>query len=211
MYNVESTIGSQYANSPTIDALIASMNTWMDPTPNLQQFYSFVWNILTAQGFGLDIWGSILGVGRTLQIPATTTYFGFSGGAGVPFNNGSPFYAGESPTQAYQLPDSQYLSLLLAKAFANISATTIPAMNQMLQLLFGDSGVAYVIDVGNMLLTLYFEFNLTPVQYAIVANSGVLPHPTGVYVDIQTPADVVVLAENDAEVFSENGLPVLAG
>ena len=211
MYNVESTIGSQYANSPTIDALIASMNTWMDPTPNLQQFYSFVWNILTAQGFGLDIWGSILGVGRTLQIPATTTYFGFSGGAGVPFNNGSPFYAGESPTQAYQLPDSQYISLLLAKAFANISATTIPAMNQMLQLLFGDSGVAYVIDVGNMLLTLYFEFNLTPVQYAIVANSGVLPHPTGVYVDIQTPADVVVLAENDAEVFSENGLPVLAG
>ena len=57
MYNVESTIGSQYANSPTIDALIASMNTWMDPTPNLQQFYAFVWNILTAHGFGLDIWG----------------------------------------------------------------------------------------------------------------------------------------------------------
>ena len=211
MYNVESTIGSQYANSPAIDALIASMNTWMDPTPNLQQFYSFVWNILTAQGFGLDIWGSILGVGRTLQVPATTTYFGFNGGAGVPFGNGAPFYAGESPTQAYRLPDPQYLSLLLAKAFANIAATTIPAMNQMLQLLFGDSGVAYVVDVGNMLLTLYFEFNLTPVQYAIVANSGVLPHPTGVYVDIQTPADVVVLAENDAEVFSENGLPVLAG
>ena len=210
MYNVESTIGSQYANSPAIDALIASMNTWMDPTPNLQQFYSFVWNILTAQGFGLDIWGSILGVERTLQIPATTSYFGFSGGDGVPFNN-APFYAGESPTQAYRLPDPQYLSLLLAKAFANIAATTIPAMNQMLQLLFGDSGVAYVVDVGNMILTLYFEFNLTPVQYAIVANSGVLPHPTGVYVDIQTPADVVVLAENDAEVFSENGLPVLAG
>jgi hypothetical protein len=211
MYNVESTIGSQYANSPAIDALIASMNTWMDPTPNLQQFYSFVWNILTAQGFGLDIWGSILGVGRTLQIPATTTYFGFNGGPGVPFNNGAPFYAGESPTQAYQLPDSQYLSLLLAKAFANISATTIPAMNQMLQLLFGDSGVAYVVDVGNMILTLYFEFNPTPVQYAIVANTDVLPHPTGVYVNIQTPLDVPILDENGNDILDQFGLPVLQG
>ena len=210
MYNVESTIGSQYANSPTIDALIASMNTWMDPTPNLQQFYSFVWNILTAQGFGLDIWGSILGVGRTLQIPATTTYFGFSGGAGVPFNNGSPFYAGESPTQAYQLPDSQYLILLLAKAYANISNVSIPSMNTMLQLLFG-AGSVYVIDQGGMILTLAFNFSLTQVQYAIVANSGVLPHPTGVLVDIQTPSDNVVLAETGSAVLSENGLEVLAG
>lgn len=210
MYNVESTIGSQYANSPAIDALIASMNTWMDPTPNLQQFYSFVWNILTAQGFGLDIWGSILGVGRTLQIPATTTYFGFSGGAGVPFNNGSPFYAGESPTQAYQLPDSQYLILLLAKAYANISNVSIPSMNTMLQLLFG-AGSVYVIDQGGMILTLAFNFSLTQVQYAIVANSGVLPHPTGVLVDIQTPSDNVVLAETGSAVLSENGLEVLAG
>ena len=56
MYNVESTVGSQYANSPQIDALIAFMVEWIDPTVNLQQFYTLVWNISTAVGFGLDIW-----------------------------------------------------------------------------------------------------------------------------------------------------------
>ncbi len=210
MYNVESTIGSQYANSPSIDTLIASMQSWIDPTVNLQQFYNLVWNISTAVGFGLDIWGVILGVSRNLQIPVAVTYFGFNGGAGVPFNN-APFYAGESDTQTYTLPDSEYLPLLLAKAYANITQTTIPAMNAMLQMLFVASGVAYVIDQGNMILTLVFNFTPTPVQYAIISTSGVLPHPTGVLVDIRTPTDNVVLSETGSDVLAENGLEVLAG
>ena len=210
MYNVESTVGSQYANSPQIDALIAFMVEWIDPTVNLQQFYKLVWNISTAVGFGLDIWGVILGISRNLQIPVAVTYFGFNGGAGVPFNN-APFYAGESDTQTYTLPDSEYLPLLLAKAYANITQTTIPAMNAMLQMLFGESGVAYVIDQGNMILTLNFEFTLTPIQYSIITSSGAIPHPTGVLVDIQTTADNAVLAETGSALLSENGLELLAG
>ena len=210
MYNVESTIGSQYANSPSIDALIESMQSWIDPTVNLQQFYNLVWNISTAVGFGLDIWGSILGISRNLSIPgAICTYFGFNGGAGVPFNN-APFYAGASNTTTYTLPDPQYLTLLLAKAYANISVVSIPDMNAMLQMLFG-AGSAYVIDQGGMILTLVFNFTPTPVQYAIISTSGVLPHPTGVLVDIRTPTDNVVLSETGSDVLAENGLEVLAG
>ncbi|MGC8517896.1 MAG: DUF2612 domain-containing protein [Steroidobacteraceae bacterium] len=208
MYNVESTIGSQYANSPSIDALIASMNAWIDPTVNFQQFYNLVWNISTAQGFGLDIWGSIIGVSRNLQIPASVTYFGFQGGAGLPFNN-APFYAGHSATQTYTLSDTEYLPLLLAKAYANIVETTIPALNQMLQMIYGEYGTAYVIDNGSMSMTFYFNFVLTPVQYAIVATSGVIPHPTGVLVDITTAADVPLLAENGNTLLTENGIELL--
>ena len=208
MYNVESTIGSQYANSPSIDALIASMNEWMDPAVNLQQFYNLVWNISTAQGFGLDIWGSIIGVSRYLQIPSSVQYFGFNGGVGPPFNN-APFFAGESLNQTYALPDAEYLQLLLAKAYANVTATTIPVLNQMLQMLFSEYGAAYVIDQGDMAMAYAFDFTLTPVQYAIVSTSGVLPHPTGVLVDIQTPADNALLTESSSPILTENGIEIL--
>jgi hypothetical protein len=39
-----------------------------------------VWNVLTAQGWGLDVWGKIVGLesGRTLHIPGGAEYLGFN-------------------------------------------------------------------------------------------------------------------------------------
>ena len=210
MYDVETTVASQYANSPQISAIINSMNEWIDPTVNLQQFYNYVWNILSAKGFGLDLWGIIIGVSRNLTIPSTLTYFGFNGTSELPFGQ-APFYAGQSATQTYALPDSEYLPLLLVKAYANISNCSIPTLNRMLQMLFSAYGTAYVIDQGNMAMTYYFGFALTSVQYAIVANSEVFPHPTGVYVDIQTPADNALLTESSDPILCENGFELLIG
>jgi len=210
VYNVEQTVGSQYANSPQIMALINSMVEWIDPTVTLQNFYSWLWDISTAQGVFLDIWGVIIGISRNLQIPIVETYFGFSGGPGVPFNS-APFYTGANTTTTYSLPDPEYLQLLLTKALANISPTTIPALNQMLQYLFGEYGTAYVIDNGNMVMTYHFDFSLTPVQYAIVATSGVFPHPTGVLVDIETPDDIALLTESGDPLLTESGLEILLG
>lgn len=58
-------------------ALIESMNEWIDPAADFQSFYDYVWNVDTAQGFGLDDWGKIVGVSRYLQVPETD-YFGFA-------------------------------------------------------------------------------------------------------------------------------------
>jgi len=210
MFNVESTVASEYANSPTIMSLVNSMVEWIDPTVNLQQFYRMLWNIMTAQGSFLDTWGVIIGISRNLQIPVSVTYFGFNGSVGAPFNT-APFYSGASVTTTYSIPDADYLQLLLTKALANISATVIPSLNQMLQYLFGAYGTAYVVDNGNMVMTYVFDFVLTPVQYAIVATSGVFPHPTGVLVDIQTAADVPLLAETGDTLITESGLDILLG
>ena len=189
-------------------SLVNSMVEWIDPTVNLQQFYKMLWNISTAEGSFLDIWGVIIGISRNLQIPVVETYFGFHGSVGVPFNQ-APFYSGANVTTTYSLPDADYLQLLFTKALANISATTIPALNQMLQYLFGAYGVAYVIDNGNMVMTYVFDFILTPVQYAIVATSGVFPHPTGVLVSIETAADVTMLTEAGDVMLTESGLEML--
>lgn len=179
------TLLGQYANSPIITGLMEAFQQWFDPTANLQSFYSYVWNINTAQGFGLDIWGSILGVTRYLQVPSSSQFFGFNDGSNpadvAPFNQ-APFYSGSGLTQVYALSDDAYRTLLLAKAFANICQTTIPMLNQLVMTLFGSYGQCYVTDGLNMTMTYVFGFAPTTVQKAIIQQSGVLPHPTGVAV-----------------------------
>ncbi len=187
MLNVEQTIQSQYANSPTIVQLIQNMNGYLDPSANIDDFFDYVWNIDTAQGYGLDLWGRIVGVNRVLQI-TTTDYFGFegpSGASGQPWNQ-APFYNGEALTANYALTDDAFRTLVLAKALANICNATIQAINQILINLFGASGPlpvagnCYCTDGENMTMTYTFGSTLTPLQTAIVYQSGVLPRPCGV-------------------------------
>ena len=194
MLNVEKTIISQYANSPTLTQLIENMNGYVDPRTNMLAFYNFVWNVNTAVGFGLDIWGRIVGVNRVIPIPGTTGSFGFDnvdtppdwenfGSVGHP-GVGGPFYAGEVSTGGFTLNDNAFRVLILTKALANISATTAPALNQLIQNLFPGRGRAYVLDLGHMAMRYVFEFSLSTIERAILQNSGVLPHPAGVAVSI---------------------------
>ncbi len=186
MENVERTILSQYANSPTLCALVQNMNQYIDQSANFQAFYDFVWNVNTAQGVWLDrVWGKIVGVKRELQINEPTLYFGFNDGLQdyAPFGQ-APFYDGPQATTTYRLSDAAYRTLILAKALSNISATTSPAINQLLRNLFPGRGRCYVNDMGNMQMRYTFEFYLEPHEEAIVKSSGVLPHGAGVQVSV---------------------------
>lgn len=198
MNNVDQTILSQYANSPAINSLIQSINSCLDPAANINAFYNNIWNIDTAQGYGLDVWGRILGVGRVLHV-AAGSYFGFTGSTGVSNASGDafgggpaptavePFYSGQTSTTNFALSDSSYRTLLLAKALYNITNGSMQSTNQLLINLFltpvpGRTGNAYVTDGQDMTMTYTFHISppLTDVEFAIVSQSGVLPRPTGV-------------------------------
>lgn len=182
MIDVEKTIISQYAKSATIVQLVRNMNTYIDPRADFDAFYDFVWNVETAQGFGLDIWGRIVNIARELQIPVDPEYFGFSDAlpGSYPFGE-RPFWDGtEGATNTYLLGDDAYRQLILVKALANISATNAPSMNQLLQNMFVGRGRCYVNDLGGMNLRYTFEFSLTPYEFAIMTQSGALPRPAGV-------------------------------
>lgn len=187
MLDVYRTVISQYANSPTLTALIENLNEYIDPRVNFAAFYDYVWNVDTAQGFGLDIWGRIVGVSRLLRIPNTSKILGFSNASippdWQPFNQGT-FNTGNSSTQTYVLPDATFRTLILTKALANIVATNAASMNQLLRNLFPGRGRTYVRDNGAMSMTFVFEFSLTPAEYAILTESGALPHPAGVQYNV---------------------------
>jgi hypothetical protein len=182
MIKPDQTIISQYANSPIIKLLIEDFNEAIDPRRTIDLFYTMIWNPYTAQGYGLDVWGRIVGVSRFLKLPSNYgQYFGFHGGSGQPFNQ-APFYDPRTGSKSYFVNDPTYRLMILAKAYSNITVTTIPAINLILTILFGDRGRCYAASEGRMTMHYVFEFELNDVEKAIIAQSGILPKPAGVNV-----------------------------
>lgn len=179
------TVISQYANSPVLLQLIENFASYIDPATDFDQFFSLMFNVDTAVGYGLDVWGRIVGVSRVLRLASGGTFFGFDEAAPDAHSFGeSPFFGGTQLTQNFSLADGAYRRLILAKALANISDGSIPGINQILINLFSDYGNCYVTDGENMTMTYTFASTLSPVDFAIVAQSGVLPRPAGVAVTI---------------------------
>jgi len=192
MIQWDKTLLSQYCDSPTIKGMLQAFNDAVDPTADLAAFYYNIWNVATAVGNGLDIWGQIVGVSRYLQV-AATPYLGFeeaytaptAATGPQPFNQ-DPFYNGVVSTNTFALSDTQYRQLIMVKAAANISDLSVPSINALLRAEFGVNngtdpyGPAYVQDLENMQFNYHLGFIPNGAQIAIINNSGVFPRPAGV-------------------------------
>lgn len=245
------TILSQYANSPVLTRVILDAAANIDQTQNLNNFYDMIWDVASAQDYGLDVWGRIVGVERNLNVQIAS-FFGFSEALpgslsfdstlvffrspalgfseAIPgsftfgfgsFNSqklwshdgtaqgGGAFYDGQALTTIYRLDDKSYRTLIYAKAAFNITNGSSPAINRTLMTLFPGRGNAFVQEgyqgpgnfgfsesrnaltfgqgvfytggsVPSMTMSYVFQFPLSPLEYSIVATSGVLPKSVGV-------------------------------
>lgn len=191
--DASATFLAQYAQSPILTALMQSANAAIDPTADLGAFYDTVWNVYTAVGFGLDIWGRIVNVPRTINIPASNKYFGFEEGlpSFYPFNQ-QPFYSGPQGGTLYTLSDDAYRILILTKALANISSFTAQSMNALLNFMFNGQGTTrgscYVLELSVMQIEYVFNFALQSWEAAILEQSSLMPRPAGVGVTITVNA-----------------------
>lgn len=190
----------QYAASPVIQQLVADRESYF-PIAWQDQFYDVVWNPRTAQGFGLDIWGRIVVIGRDIQIPIVD-YLGFTTNpeqSWAPFGQ-EGFYTGPAATSTFTLADNAYRVLVAAKALANISSTDSRSLNRVLDKLFPGRGRAWVNDLGSMSMRFVFEFVLESWEMAVLVNGKVLPRPAGVNATIvQIPLDSFGFAEAGIE------------
>lgn len=206
MNNVTQTILSQYGNSPAIKGLITTFNDAVLPDLDLFNFYQNIFNPQTGVGYGLDVWGQIVGISRNLKVDTQNLYFGFiqeQSGSGTlqpqPFNQ-APFFSGVGTSSTYTLGDPQYRQLIFAKAFANISDLSVKSINALLRMVFTQYGenyvapeyvasgyvkasdyskTAYVKDGGDMVLTIVFTYQPSDIDLAILNNSGIFPRPSG--------------------------------
>lgn len=135
---------SQYAASPKITGLLKNFSNEMSPRLAALLFYEKIFDISTAEGIGLDIWGRIVAINRTIADSST----------------------GVSLT----LEDEYYLKLLLYKALSNINQATIPALNTLINILYSEEG-GVVINIEDYVQHTDGNFyNQTPMQIRWVFN-----------------------------------------
>lgn len=132
------------------------MNENIDPAADIDNFYDTIFNVATANLFGLSIWSRIVGIPQSLIVELGT-------------------YLDD--------PDT-FRSLIMLKALSNISRASAPALNQLLQNWLGAGSRAYVQDLGGMAMVFTFEFTLTPIQLLILQQSGIFLRPSGVLSNI---------------------------
>lgn len=183
---IEKTIMSQYANSPKLLHIITSVWDAIDPAQFTQDYYQLVMNIPTANGFGLDIWGRIVGISRTVTfVNPEGEYLGFEEGF-YPFNE-RPFSAPGSGSDTWELTNDAYRELILMKALSNIVYATAPNINALMRAMFDRP--SYCLITGHMKMRYVFEFELSPYQHHLVYNTDILPRPCGVEISIIINAD----------------------
>lgn len=186
------TILRQYAGAENIINMIDTFDQAVSLDDFTDEFIDDVWSVLTCGTYGLDVWGKIVNISRYITTSTSGNFFGFAGDVvdanatfPHPFNQ-HPFYAGKQETTNVRLGDDAYRTLILAKAFSNISISTIPEMNRFFTMLFKGRGEAYIINNKDMTITLITNFSLYGYEQSILQNYDVLPIPSGVLLSSET-------------------------
>lgn len=189
--SIHKTIYAQYKrDSSNLCDIIDRAAEGFDVQKDFKDFYDNFWNIETATGVWLDIWGVIVAVDRYLELDANDEFFGFKEGNLKPFNDGV-FYSGSTNTNTFALSDDIFRRVLIAKAMANIASCDAGSLNAILTYFFKDRGKAYVTQPENMVMNYIFEFQLEPWERALFVQHKVFPRPAGVLINaIELPSEL---------------------
>lgn len=172
----------QYEDAEKLKALIQAKQDWYEKnqTQFWSDWFSNVFNVDTANDFGLAVWGRILDVGLGLNVESTIglPHFGF-GIHHQNFNNG-PFARATNGEQA--LSTDQKRLIIKLRYFQLISRGAVTEINQFMGELFSPYGSVYVRDGLDMTMTYVFKFQPTS-QIQTVLNMGLLVQPAAVEVN----------------------------
>lgn len=171
----------QHDNATALRSLIESKQEWYNTNQATfwANWYRDVFNIDTANDFGLAVWGRILNVGLGLQVDSTSgiPHFGF-GVYHRNFNNGN-FARATSGEQA--LSTEQKRLIIRLRYYQLISRGTVVEINEAMARIFGDLGQVFVRDPLDMSkITYVFKFTPSSRVRLILDRMNLLPRPSGI-------------------------------
>lgn len=171
----------QYSTAPILQSLVQQKQDWYDA--NQEEFWSSwitnIFNLTTANEFGLSVWSIILDLPLFISQGATPSgvlSFGFDAGSGQ-FDN-STF--GSSTGFTEDLPLETKRTALQLRYFQLCSSGTIPEINRFMNFVFADFGRVVCLDNLNMTIEYVFFFPLTWDLIYLFDNFDILPRPSGV-------------------------------
>ena len=181
-WDIAETVQSQYATSKRMRAVIDAFWQAINPKSDIDLLYRKLVNPRTADGWGLDIWGRIVAIGRSyLAVEDDTPYFGFDPPEGVKnerlnsFGN-APFY--KQIMGKVRLADTMYRTYVFLKALINISNSSLASLNQAVKLLFPDADIQ-ILHTGTMVLRVLVLSPLSESDKAALDNLSWIPAGVG--------------------------------
>ena len=182
-WDIAETVQSQYATSKRMRAVIDAFWQAINPKNDIDLLYRKLVNPRSAEGYGLDVWGRIVAIGRSyLAVDDGTPYFGFDPPVGVKherlntFGN-APFYK-----QIYgkvRLADPMFRTYVFLKALINIGDSSLASLNQAVKLLFPDADIQ-ILHTGTMVLRVLILSPLSESDKAALDNLPWLPAGVGI-------------------------------
>ena len=181
-FHIDATIQSQYAASPHITALVEAFWQALKPDADIKSIYDNMVNLDTAAGFGLDVWGRIVAIGREYASKDTTSpYWGYKAPLGIDnprmrnFNN-APYY--KERTGKIKLSDNAYRTYIFLKAMINIGDGSLASLNRMIHTLFPSAKIA-LLHVDTMVLRLVIQSEIAQSDLDALFNLPWLPAGVG--------------------------------
>lgn len=178
----------QYEKAVRLRGLLEAKQLWYETQHSAfwSDWIRDVFDLRTANDFGLSVWARILNVPLLAFAPASglRPVFGF-GDENLNFENGN---FGRDVDAALSLTTEQRRLALRLRYFQLVTRGTVPEINAFLSSLF--EGDVYVLDGGDMTATYVFGFLPDPSVTFVLEQFDLLPRPAGVRVSILiNPAD----------------------
>ena len=171
-----------------IHALLQNKQAWLDQnhTQFWQNFETDIFDIRTANDFGLAVWSIILDFPVFLN-PGATTFtnnWGF-GNFRRNFNNANFNSSATASTEDQALSTEQLRLALRLWLYRLHMDGSITQTNAILKDLFGHLGPAYVQDNLDMTIVFVFDFALSAEFLTVVEQDAIMPIPPGVNASVQ--------------------------
>ncbi len=173
----------QYEDAEKLLSLARAKQDWVNQHQSefWENWYRDVFNIDTANDFGLSVWGRILNIRLNTEDgrPLTGDIFGF-GDFYANYDNG---YYHDGVLERGSLSTAQKRLVIRLRYFQLTTRATIPEINKFMAKLFEESGRVLVWDNMDMSIVYYFQFAPSqPLRY-ILDQYDLLPRPAAVDVE----------------------------
>jgi len=170
----------QYDKAPNLLGIMQAKQDWYDAevAEFWRAWYRDVFDLRTANEFGLAVWGVILNLPLYVDesaSPADYPAFGFAS-YGMNFDNGN--FATDVPG-ANTLTLDQRRIVLRLRYYQLTTRATIPEINRILADVFGP-GVCYALDGYNMTMTYVWVVPQPSALLNLLRDFDILPRPAGV-------------------------------
>lgn len=179
----------QYQNAERIQSLLASKNAWYlaNQTEFWDDWYSDVFDLRTANPFGLMVWSIILG--QPIIFPNVGNPDQPTWGFGEFHRNFTRGNFASSSGFTYRLSPETARIVLRLRYYHLTGTCCVPDVNRMLADVFADYGPAWLLDNNDMTQLYIFTFALPADLRFVFNNYDILPRPAGVGTDYRVTVE----------------------